>query len=302
MSPSTASAGSAVRSCARRSSARPSSTSSPSTTSPTPTRSPTCSRSTPSTGASRTRCAPRTERLVVAGRRIEVLAERDPRALLPWDELGADVVIEATGRFRTRADAARHIEAGARKVILSAPAKGPEPADANLVLGVNFDEVYDPERHHIVSNASCTTNCLAAGGEGAPRDGRHPARPDDHDPRLHRRSAPARRAAQGPAPRPRRRRQPHPHLHRRGEGAGPGHPRARGAAQRLRGPGADPDRLARRPHGGGRARHDALPRSTPRSPNAQQAARSPASSPTAKSRSSRPTSSSRPSPRSSTRR
>jgi glyceraldehyde 3-phosphate dehydrogenase len=100
--------------------------------------------------------------IIVAGRRIEVLAESDPRTVLPWDELGADVVIEATGHFRTRADAALHIEGGARKVILSAPAKGPEPVDANLVLGVNFDEVYDPERHHIVSNASCTTNCLAA--------------------------------------------------------------------------------------------------------------------------------------------
>ncbi len=100
--------------------------------------------------------------LVVAGRRIQVLAEHDPRALLPWGELGADVVIEATGRFRTRADAALHIEAGARKVILSAPAKGPDPVDVNVVLGVNFDEVYDPARHHIVSNASCTTNCLAA--------------------------------------------------------------------------------------------------------------------------------------------
>jgi len=99
--------------------------------------------------------------LVVAGRRVQVLARHDAGARLPWGELGADVVIEATGRFRTRADAARHIGAGARKVILSAPVKGPEPADANLVLGVNFDEVYDPERHHIVSNASCTTNCLA---------------------------------------------------------------------------------------------------------------------------------------------
>ncbi len=99
--------------------------------------------------------------LVVAGRRIDVLAQPDPGALLPWHALGADVVIEATGRFRTRADAARHIEAGARKVILSAPAKGSEPVDANLVLGVNVDEIYNPERHHIVSNASCTTNCLA---------------------------------------------------------------------------------------------------------------------------------------------
>ena len=98
--------------------------------------------------------------LVIGDRRVQVLAQRDPSAL-PWAQLGADVVIEATGRFRTRADAISHLEAGARKVILSAPAKGPEPADANLVLGVNFDEVYDPERHHIVTNASCTTNCLA---------------------------------------------------------------------------------------------------------------------------------------------
>jgi glyceraldehyde 3-phosphate dehydrogenase len=86
--------------------------------------------------------------------------ETNPEAL-PWASLEVDVVIESTGRFRTRADAARHLEAGARKVILSAPAKGADPADANVVLGVNFDEVYDPERHHIITNASCTTNCLA---------------------------------------------------------------------------------------------------------------------------------------------
>jgi glyceraldehyde 3-phosphate dehydrogenase len=98
--------------------------------------------------------------LIVGERRIHVLAERDP-AVLPWAQLGAEVVIEATGRFRTRAHAMSHLDAGARKVILSAPAKGPEPVDANLVLGVNFDQVYDPARHHIVTNASCTTNCLA---------------------------------------------------------------------------------------------------------------------------------------------
>ena len=100
------------------------------------------------------------DRLVVGDRSVQVLSERDPAAL-PWARLGADVVIEATGKFRTRAHAVSHLEAGARKVILSAPAKGPEPADANLVLGVNFDEVYDSARHHIVTNASCTTNCLA---------------------------------------------------------------------------------------------------------------------------------------------
>jgi glyceraldehyde 3-phosphate dehydrogenase len=95
--------------------------------------------------------------LVVEGRRIPVYAESDP-ADLPWAELDADVVLEATGRFRARADAERHLEAGARKVILSAPGKEP---DVTVVLGVNFAEAYDPERHALISNASCTTNCLA---------------------------------------------------------------------------------------------------------------------------------------------
>ncbi len=98
--------------------------------------------------------------LIIDGRPVAALAETDP-SRLPWDELGIDVVIESTGRFRTRAAAAQHLTAGARKVILSAPAKGAEPVDATVVLGVNFDDVYDPERHHVISNASCTTNCLA---------------------------------------------------------------------------------------------------------------------------------------------
>jgi glyceraldehyde 3-phosphate dehydrogenase len=91
---------------------------------------------------------------------IRVLSEREPGAL-PWAELGVEVAIEATGKFRTRAAAAAHLEAGARKVIITAPAKGSEPVDADLVLGVNFDSVYDPDRHHVVTCASCTTNCLA---------------------------------------------------------------------------------------------------------------------------------------------
>jgi glyceraldehyde 3-phosphate dehydrogenase len=95
--------------------------------------------------------------IVVDGVEIPVFAEPDPAAL-PWQELGVEVVIESSGRFRARADAARHLEAGARKVIISAPAKEP---DVTVALGVNFDDVYDPERHHIISNASCTTNCLA---------------------------------------------------------------------------------------------------------------------------------------------
>ncbi len=96
----------------------------------------------------------------VDGAHVRTLAETDPSAL-PWAELGVDVVVESTGRFPTRAAAARHLEAGASKVIISAPAKGDEPPDATVVLGVNFDEVYDAEKHHIISNASCTTNCLA---------------------------------------------------------------------------------------------------------------------------------------------
>ena len=95
--------------------------------------------------------------IVVDGRRIETPGVADPAAL-PWEELGVDVVVESTGRFRARADAAKHLEAGARKVIVSAPAKDP---DVTVALGVNFDEAYDPEQHAIVSNASCTTNCLA---------------------------------------------------------------------------------------------------------------------------------------------
>src|SRR3954447_11618394 len=98
--------------------------------------------------------------LIVDGHPIRVLAESDP-GLLPWRELEVDVVLECTGRFRTRADAELHLAAGASKVILSAPAKGDEPADANVVLGVNFDEAYDAETDRIITNASCTTNCLA---------------------------------------------------------------------------------------------------------------------------------------------
>jgi glyceraldehyde 3-phosphate dehydrogenase len=93
----------------------------------------------------------------VDGQAIPVFAESDP-ARLPWGEVGAEVVIESSGRFRARADAARHLDAGARKVIISAPAKEP---DVTVALGINFDQAYDPDRHHVISNASCTTNCLA---------------------------------------------------------------------------------------------------------------------------------------------
>ena len=94
--------------------------------------------------------------IAVDGKELKVLSERDPAAL-PWGELGADVVIESTGLFTDRENASKHLDAGAKKVIISAPASDP---DVTVALGVNFD-AYDPDSHHIISNASCTTNCLA---------------------------------------------------------------------------------------------------------------------------------------------
>jgi glyceraldehyde 3-phosphate dehydrogenase len=95
--------------------------------------------------------------LLVDGIEVPFSTATDPGDC-PWAAVGAEVVIESTGLFRERAAAARHLDAGASKVVISAPAKGP---DATVALGVNFDEVYDPDSHHVISNASCTTNCLA---------------------------------------------------------------------------------------------------------------------------------------------
>jgi glyceraldehyde 3-phosphate dehydrogenase len=94
--------------------------------------------------------------ITVDGHAFKVLSVKDP-AELPWKALGVDVVFECTGKFTKRDDAAKHLAAGAKKVVITAPAKGP---DASLVMGVN-DGIYDPAKHHIISNASCTTNCLA---------------------------------------------------------------------------------------------------------------------------------------------
>ena len=96
------------------------------------------------------------DNIIVNGKPIKVLAERDP-ANLGWGDLGVDIVIESTGRFTKAADARKHIEAGAKKVLISAPATD---EDATFVMGVN-EQDYDPANHHIISNASCTTNCLA---------------------------------------------------------------------------------------------------------------------------------------------
>jgi len=94
--------------------------------------------------------------LVVDGKKIPIMAERDP-AKLPWGELGADIVLECTGLFRKKEDALKHVEAGAKKVLISAPAKG---HDGTFIPGINCDN-YDKSRHHVISIGSCTTNCLA---------------------------------------------------------------------------------------------------------------------------------------------
>jgi glyceraldehyde 3-phosphate dehydrogenase len=94
--------------------------------------------------------------MIVDGKRIGVISERDP-SKLPWKDLGVDIVFECTGLFRNRAQASKHLDAGAKKVVISAPATDP---DITVVIGVNHKQ-YDPERHHVLSNASCTTNSLA---------------------------------------------------------------------------------------------------------------------------------------------
>src|SRR3954451_7343161 len=95
--------------------------------------------------------------VVVDGKELRVFAERDPAAL-PWGDLGAEVVVESTGLFTDRENASKHLDAGAKKVIISAPATEP---DVTVALGVNFEDAYDKDSHHVISNASCTTNCLA---------------------------------------------------------------------------------------------------------------------------------------------
>ena len=99
------------------------------------------------------------DEIVIDGKAIKIYAEPDPEKL-PWADLGVDMVMECTGRFRTHEDASKHITAGAKRVMLSAPAKGDKGADGTFVMGVNEDE-FDPENHKILSNARCTTNCLA---------------------------------------------------------------------------------------------------------------------------------------------
>ena len=235
--------------------------------------------------------------LVVNGNEIATPMEQDP-ARLPWDALDVDVVIESTGRFRSRADAAKHLEAGAKKVIVSAPAKEP---DVTVVLGVNF-EMYDPDVHRHRVERVVHDELPRTGREAAPRRDRYPPRRDDDRARVHRRPDAPRRAAQGLPPRPRCCCQPRADVYRGGEGDRSRRPGAGRKASRLRGPRSRADGLARRPHGRGRAPDDGRggQRDLRRTSRPRRARR--ASCATARSRSSRPTSSSRRTRRSSTRR
>ena len=224
-SASTASAASAGTSSAPPTRRAPTSTGSASTTSPTRRRSPTSSSTTRSSGRFPGDVEATDTGIIVDGKELRVFSERDPAAL-PWGDVGADVVIESTGLFTDRENAAKHLEAGAKKVIISAPAKG---ADVTVALGVNFDD-YDREKPRRHLERLVHHQLPRAGGEGPARRGRHRARRDDHDPRLHGRPAPPGPAAQGPAPRPRRRDQPGPDLDRRRQGDRPRDPRARTAS------------------------------------------------------------------------
>ena len=172
--------------------------------------------------------------------KIRVTAERDP-AKLPWKELDVDVALECTGIFTKREAAAKHLEAGAKKVIISAPADG---ADFTVVMGVNHDEL-KPE-HQVISNALVHDQLPGAGRLCAAPGDRHRARLHDDDPRLYRRPEPAGHAAQRSAPGARRGAVADPDLDRRGAGGRPRPAGAEGQARRHRDPRADPERVADR--------------------------------------------------------
>ena len=181
--------------------------------------------------------------IAVDGKEIKVLSERDPGAL-PWGELGADVVIESTGFFTDRENASKHLDAGAKKVVISAPATSP---DVTVVLGVNFDD-YDPAAHTVISNASCTTNCLAPVAKvlhdtvGIKHGLMTTIHAYTADQRLQDMPHNDLRRARAAA------RQPDPGVDRRRKGDRRGDPRAERQAERICGARARSDRQRRRPH------------------------------------------------------
>ena len=178
----------------------------------------------------------------VDGDKFQVLSQKDP-AQLPWKDLGVDVVFEGTGKFTKRDDAAKHIAAGAKRVIITAPATGP---DASFVMGVNNETVRPREaRHHL--ERVLHDELPRAGREGAERLVRHQEGLDDHHPLLHQRSERPRLPAQGPAARPRGGAVDDSDDDRRGQGRGRGAAGAEGQARRLLDARPDAERLRGRP-------------------------------------------------------
>ena len=196
---------------------------------------------------------------VADGHAVKVLSEREP-ANLPWGELGVDVVVESTGFFTDGTKAKAHLDAGAKKVVISAPAKN---EDITIVMGVN-DDAYNKDEHHIISNASCTTNCLAPFAKVLHGQLRHPSRLHEHDPLLHERPEDPRPAPQGPASCPRGRHVHDPHHHRRRSRGLARAAGAEGQAGRLRHPRPHARRVHGRPHGGAGAATSPSTRSMPR--------------------------------------
>ncbi len=215
----------------------------------------------------------RDDALLIDGKTVKAFKETDP-GKIPWGDLGVDIVVESTGLFTIKKDgvnkkgktvqgAENHItRGGAKKVIISAPAEG---EDLTIVMGVN-DDKYDPANHHVVSNASCTTNCLAPAAKVV-NDKFHIVRGLMTTIRVHQRPEDPGPAPQRPAPGARGRHEHHPDDHRRGQGRRVGHPRAEGQVRRLRAARADLDRLGRGLHRAGRSadHHRGTPPGLPRS-------------------------------------
>ena len=246
-----ASAASAARSSRRSSSAIPTtSRSSPSTICSTPRPTPTCSSTTATTASIRARSRRARTSFVVDGQRDPGHRRARSRRASRGRSSGAQIVIESTGLFTDATKAKAHLDAGAEKVIISAPARN---EDITIVLGVNEDR-YDPDQaqHHL--QRLVHDQRPGAGRQGAVRPLRHPARPADHGPLVHQLAAPARRRRQRPARRARRRAEHRPVRDRRGARRRPGHPGAAGQVRRHVVPRADLDRLGRRLHGRARSR------------------------------------------------
>ena len=196
----------------------------------------------------------------VDGDEIKVLSVKDP-AQLPWKELGVEVVFESTGKFTKREDTNKHLAAGAKKVIVTAPGQGPGRVARD---GRQLRHLRRREAPHHLERV-VHDQLPGAGRQGAARAVRDREGLDDHHPLLHQRPEPARPAAQGPAPRPRGRAVDDPDDHRRRLGARRGHPRPEGQARRLRDAGADAERLGGGPRGARSARRRRRRRSTRRS-------------------------------------